>query len=144
VDDRFVDGFLAGMIAVLITGPMALAAKLLKWIELGFSDFAGVLSLGRVPDTLMEQIYASAVDVMVSGALGIGFAFLVTIIGSKYLLFKGLFYAGFLWYFYYPTIAIAFLERVDMNVQTAMINGILAGLFGLVMAQAYYWLHVNK
>ncbi len=143
MDDRFVNGFIAGMIAVIITGPLAFAAKHFNLVDLQFSDFAGILSLGRLPETLAENLFASAVDIMVSGALGIIFAYLVPHIGSKYLLFKGFFYSGAFWYLYYPTITIAFLEEARIDVHTAVINGILAGLFGIVMAQAFGWLHTE-
>ncbi len=80
-------------------------------------------------------------DLMVSGALGILFAFLVPYIGTRYLWFKGWFLLGALWFFYYPFITIAMLDKISINVQTHVINGIIAGLFGIVLAQAYYWLH---
>jgi hypothetical protein len=143
MDDRFVNGFLSGMIAVLITGPMALAAKHFNLIDMQFPDFAGILALGRIPETLAEQLFGYAVDVMISGALGIIFAYLVPFIGSRYLLFKGWFYAGAVWFLFYPTVTVLFLEKATMNVQTALINALLAGLFGLVLAKSFYCLHTR-
>ena len=141
--DRFVDGFLSGMIAVLVTGPLALAAKHFNFVDLQFSDFAGILALGRIPESLAEKLFGSAVDVMISGTLGIIFAYLVLFIVSRYLLFKGWFYAGGVWFLFYPTVTVLFLEEAHINVQTALLNAFLAGLFGLVMAQSFYWLHTN-
>jgi hypothetical protein len=83
------------------------------------------------------------VDVMVSGTLGILFAYLVLLIGSKYLIFKGLFYSGAVWYLYYPTITVVFMKATSINVQTAFINGLLAGLFGIVLAKAFGWLQTE-
>ncbi len=143
MDDRFVNGFIAGILAFLITTPLAFAAKHFNLIDLKFSDFAGILSLGKIPETLAERLFGSAVDAMVSAALGIIFAYLVPYIGSKYLLFKGWFYAGTIWYLYYPTISVVFLDEVNINVKTALINAIFAGLFGIVMAQFYSWLHTE-
>ena len=125
----------------VITGPMNFAAKHFNLAELQLADFAGILSLGKVPHTLAENIFASAVDIMVSAALGIGFAFLVPFIGSRYLLFKGWFITGAFWYIYYPLITIVALNEISINVQTHAINAFLAGLFGLVMALAFSWLH---
>ena len=103
MNDRFVNGFIAGIIAALITGPISFAAKHFKLTELQLADFAGMVSLGKLPHTLAENIFASAVDLMVSGALGIAFAFLVPVIGSRYLLFKGWFLTGAFWYIYDST-----------------------------------------
>lgn len=141
MNDRFVNGFFAGIIAAFVTGPLGFAAKHFNWAELQFADFAGLLSLGKVPHTLAENIFATAVDTMVSGALGIVFAYLVPFIGSGYLLFKGWFLTGAFWYIYYPLITIVALEDITINVQTHAINAFLAGLFGLVMARAFYWLY---
>ncbi len=49
----------------------------------------------------------------------------------------------FVWYLYYPTISVVFLDEVNINVKTALINAIFAGLFGIVMAQFYGWLHTE-
>jgi hypothetical protein len=140
-DDKFVNGFIGGIIAALITGPISFAAKHFNFTELELADFSGILTLHKVPESLAENIFAAGVDMMVSGALGIIFAFMVPYIGRRYLLFKGWFILGALWYLYYPLITMAMLDDVHINVQTHTINGIIAGLFGIVLAQAYYWLH---
>lgn len=140
-DDKFINGFIAGIIAALITGPISFAAKYFKLAELELADFAGILALGYLPKTLAEQLFASVVDLMVSGALGIIFAFLVPTIGSRYLWFKGWFLLGAFWFIYYPLITIGMLDKTEINVQTHVINGFLAGLFGLVLALVYGWLH---
>ncbi len=78
---------------------------------------------------------------MVSASLGIIFAFIVPSIGSKYLWFKGCFMLGAFWYVYYPLILIGLKEEIHINVQTHIVNAIIASLFGLVLAVAYYRLH---
>ena len=141
-DDKFVNGFIAGIIAFLITGPIGLAVKYFELVELDLADFSGLLTLGRIPEGLSEDIFAALVDMMVSGALGIIFAFLVPYIGIRYLLFKGWFILGAAWYIYYPVVTMGIVNKnIDLSVQTHLINGIIAGLFGLVLAQAYNWLH---
>jgi hypothetical protein len=140
-DDKFINGFIAGIIAALITGPISFAAKHLNLTELELADFSGILALGKVPESLAEMIFSSVLDLMVSGALGIIFAFLVPYIGSRYLWFKGWFVLGALWFIYYPLIIIGMLQEIDINVQTHVINGIIAGFFGLVLAMAYSRLH---
>ena len=140
-DDKFINGLLAGIIAAFITGPMSLAAKHFKLAELELADFAGILALGHVPKSLAESLFASAVDLMVSGALGVIFAFLVPAIGRRHLWFKGWFLLGVFWFIYYPLITIGILQEIEISVQTHVINGVLASLFGLVLALAYGWLH---
>lgn len=56
--DRFVNGFITGIIATLVTGPMGYAAKHFNWAELQFTDFAGLLSLGKVPHTPWRKIFS--------------------------------------------------------------------------------------
>lgn len=140
-DDKFINGAIAGVIAALVTGPISFGAKLLNLTQLELADFAGILALGQVPKTLAENIFASVVDLMVSAALGIIFAFLVPHIGSRYLWFKGWFLLGAFWFVYYPLIIIGMMKKIEINVQTHVINGLIASLFGLVLALAYRWLH---
>jgi hypothetical protein len=140
-DDKFINGLIAGVIAALVTGPISFAAKSFHLIELQLADFAGILSLGYVPKSLAENIFATAVDLMISVALGIIFAFLVPYIGSNYLWFKGGVSLGIFWFIYYPLIVIGVKEELTINVQTHVINGLTAVLFGIVLALAYRWLH---
>jgi hypothetical protein len=76
MDDRFTNGFIAGILAAVLTGPLGFAVKYFKLADVQLSDFAGILSLGRLPETLWENIFAIGVDFMISAALGIGFAIL--------------------------------------------------------------------
>lgn len=142
--DRFVSGFFAGIIAAFVTGPISYITKSLELSELELSDFAGLLTLGTLPRGLVEDIFSIFVDLMVSGALGIVFAYLVIAIGSKYILFKGWFYASAIWYLYYPLISIVVLDKISPDVMTHIVNSIVAGLFGIVMAYAFYRLHLRS
>lgn len=128
---------------MLLTGPLAVVASHFKLSKLQFPDFAGILALGRVPETMIEKVLGQGVDAMISGVLGILFAFLVPVIGSKYLLVKGMIYSAVLWFIFYPTVTVLFLQVVPIDAQTAIVNAALAMLFGLVLAQAYYWLHTE-
>ncbi|MEW6522212.1 MAG: hypothetical protein AB1445_01355 [Bacillota bacterium] len=140
--DRFVRGFLAGTISGIIGALVALVLIPLDLTpQIDFYDFAGILAVGRIPQTLGERAMGVFVDLVVSGVLGVIFAFLLLGIGTKYLLLKGWFYATAIWYAYYPLLLMIMAEEVKvMDVRTSLINAILAGFFGLVMAAAYFWL----
>ncbi len=55
-DDKFINGFMAQIIAALITGPMSLAAKHFKLAELELADFAGMLPLWSCPKSFSREI----------------------------------------------------------------------------------------
>lgn len=141
MQDRFVSGFLSGLIAFLITTPISLILVHYKLVSRSFSDFAVMLTLQRFPETLAEILFGTLVEAMTSAVWGIIFAYIVLFIGSKYLWFKGFVYAGAFWYIYVLTIF--FLKEMNFNVQTALLNGLLAGFWGIVMAKAFGWLQTR-
>ncbi|MEJ6949854.1 hypothetical protein [Natronospora cellulosivora (SeqCode)] len=141
MQDRFVNGFLSGIIAFLITTPISFILVHYELVSRSFADFAAILSLQRFPETLAEILFGILVEAMTSAVWAVIFAYIVLFIGSKHLWFKGFVYAGSFWYIY--VLMIFFLKEVEFNVQTGLLNGLLAGFWGIVMAIAFGWLQTR-
>ena len=135
-------GFLAGVTAGLLGVVVLLLLGRFNWQpEIDFYDFAGTFALGTLPITPFDRFMGHLVDLIVSGILGIAFAYLVPAIGSRYLIFKGWFFATALWYMFYPLFLMILTDKIpDLSPLTSLTNAILAGLFGVVMALIYGWL----
>ncbi len=135
-------GFLAGVLAGLIGIVISAFLILINWQpEVDFYDFAGIFAVGRIPVTWGERAMGFFVDLIVSGILGILFAFVLVVVGCRYLLFKGWFFATAVWYMLYPLVLMILTDKVPyLSPLTSLSNAILAGLFGLLMALIYGWL----
>lgn len=142
MQDRFVNGFISGIIAFLITTPISFILTHYKLINMSFAHFAAIISLRRLPETLTELAFGVLVEATTSAVWGVIFAYLVLLIGSKYLWFKGLVYAGLFWYIY--ALVIFFMQKISFDVQTAFLNGVLAGFWGIIMAIAFNWLQTRS
>ena len=142
MQDRFINGFISGIIAFIITTPISFILTHYELISRGFADFAAMISLQRFPETLAEIAFGVLVEAMTSAVWGVIFAYIVLAIGSKYLWFKGLVFAGLFWYIY--VLMIFFMQEMSFNVQTAFLNGVLAGFWGTVMATAFGWLQTRR
>lgn len=140
--DKYANGFVSGF-----CGGIAAAATNLSLIlgfnygELKFGDFAGVLVFGHFPRGFWESVIAYIAYAGFAGTLGVIFSYLVPVLSSKYLLFKGLHFGIGVWFISY---AITLLFKVpdleDIPLKTAVTNLLASSLYGLIMTIMLRWL----
>lgn len=140
LEDRFLRGFLAGVIASLIQNTVNLFSyHVLNYAKKRYLDFASEMLLGRMPETLFEAIFAQISQILFSGFLGVLFAYLLVSINTKNYLFKGWLYAIILWFFIYASgIAFKIPSLHKVAIQTAVSNFIGTTIYGLVLAETLH------
>lgn len=140
--DRFSMGFLAGIISYLIPFSWNHISKfILGFGQLTFVDFAAVFLFTRFTQNIYEYIFGIFVAIFWHGFLGVVFAFLLAIIKSKNLLFKGTFYGSAIWFISYAITSLYQIpELADISLNTSLSNFIGAALQGASLGYAFIYL----
>ena len=136
--DRWVRGSIAGIIAGIVMNVVSyISVRILNFGEDLLSDYAGEMLFGQAPEALFEASIALFAHIIWTGFIGILFSYLLLIIGSKYILYKGWLFSLILWFILYsvgilfevPLLKMNSAATITSNIITATVYGILLGAF---------------
>ncbi|PKM43562.1 MAG: hypothetical protein CVV03_08330 [Firmicutes bacterium HGW-Firmicutes-8] len=140
--DRFFRGFVAGIIGGVIMNIWDYFVHyILQFTKLLYLDWPGMILFGHLPQTLWEAAYAQILQLLLVGMLGVGFAFFIPHVTSRWYLIKGVLFAmiaGFAIYTVPSLLRIPRLSEVPFG--TVISNHIGGVIWGLVTAQMLRWL----
>jgi hypothetical protein len=145
MEDRFTRGFVAGILSGILTNVLSFFAGAMGMTSLRTADLIGAIVYAYSPPFGYGEIaFALFGHLMVSGVLGIGFAYFLPQVTSRNYFLKG-------WLFsitvFFTVYAIATLFQVPGTVPTSLNTTITdfvsATLFGLVLAFALRKLSPN-
>jgi hypothetical protein len=140
--DRFLNGFIAGIIGGIVGVTGGLISKALGITEMTAVDFTAMLLYGREILMTSEFIWATIAGIMFTGVFGIIFAHMILLIKSRYLFIKGAVYGFVAWYVWYSLILNTFTEQIDViTISTSISNAVNAMLYGIVLSISYNFLH---
>jgi hypothetical protein len=139
INDKFTRGWVAGTLGGLIGGILGFLSYTFGISQMRFSDWSAVLVFGRAqPFSLAEQAYALIVTAGSTGVIGIIFAFLIPVINKENIYFKGWIIFLIPWWMLYLVTALAKIEGVlNLSVMTALSDGIVTSIVGLVSVYFY-------
>ncbi|HMM20413.1 MAG TPA: hypothetical protein PKA10_06715 [Selenomonadales bacterium] len=137
MEDRLVRGFVAGVIGGVAANLWSFLAGYLQWTTLRYADWTAIIIFAhRPPFTAGETVWATLIQIGFSGGLGVIFAYLLLLIESRNILFRGWLYAEAVWFLIY---GVTTLFQVDgsfpLPLKTVISNSIAAAIYGLVLAQ---------
>lgn len=134
--DKMLIGFISGMLA-------AVGADIVIWIFFfithegkNFLDWAAIISIGHLPEGLLEVIITHFILFIWDGIMGIIFVMIIPYINSKHLVYKGIIFS-FALLFIFRAITVIFrvegLENISFiifmsHVLSSVVWGILAAL----------------
>lgn len=97
-EDRFIQGFMAGVIAAIPQFVFSLSFYVLHISKLRYLDFAAALGFAKKPKGILELVFAELIAIIMQGTLGAVFAMIVKAIFSVGIVFKGGLYGGVAWF----------------------------------------------
>lgn len=144
--DRFFRGLIAGMLGGVAMNLWTLVALyVLNWEIIRFVDWAGIILFGDLPRSHLQGLFALWMQILWSGLLGVGFAFLIPQVTSQGYLIKSAFYGVIVGFFSY---AIPTLLQVPILAEhsfaTVFSNHTGGLIWGLVLGASLKWLDKRK
>jgi len=138
VEDRMTRGFVSGIAGDVITNAFSFLAGALGWTTIRSADLIGIIVYAHKPPRAMDKIViATFGHLMVSGVLGIGFAYLLTHIESTHLWVKGVVFSLATWYAVYSVTTLFEVPgTVPTPFNTTVTDGVASVIFGLSLAIA--------
>ncbi|MDF2672915.1 MAG: hypothetical protein K0R09_1180 [Clostridiales bacterium] len=139
INDRFTRGWVAGTLGGFIGGLLGFLSYTFGISQMRFTDWSAVLVFGRPqPFSLADQIYGLIVTAGSTGVIGIVFAFLIPVINKENIYFKGWIIFLIPWWTLYLVTALAKIEGlINLSVMTALSDGIVTSITGLVGVYFY-------
>ena len=134
----FITGTIAGFLADLTN---FILTKVLKVGKIGYEDFAAVLVFGKIPSTMGQSIFAHLVQLFFSALLGVLFGYWVKRVTDRFIVFKGITFSLFVWFFAFSMTQLyklQFLNQFDL--ETVIVNNIAAIIYGIMLGNTLRWL----
>ena len=100
--DRFMNGFIAGALAGLLSSLIDIfIVNILKFGTIRYIDFASILMYGHPGRNLLENIIAQFGQLIFSAVMGAGFAYFIKLTSSKFFWIKSVIFGTTVWFFAY-------------------------------------------
>jgi fructose-specific phosphotransferase system IIC component len=141
--DRYTIGFIAGIIAGFVADlSNFLLTKVFKIGKVGYQDFAAVLVYGKIARTTGEILFAHFVQLFFSALLGATFAFWIQRVSERFLIFKGISFGLFVWFFAFSVCQLYKLQNLnEFDLMTVIVDNIAAVIYGVLLGIALRWLY---
>lgn len=136
-------GFIAGTIAGFVADSANfILTKVMKVGRIGYEDFASVLVFGQTPATIGQSIFAHIVQLFFSAILGVLFVYWIKRVTEKFLLFKGITFGLFVWFFAFSVSQLYKLQCLyKFDLGTVIVNYIAAIIYGVTLGILLRWLY---
>lgn len=140
--DRFFRGLIAGIIGGILMNLWTLVALfVLNWEIIRFVDWAAIILFGDLPRSHLQGLFALWMQLLWSGLLGVGFAFLIPHVTSQGYLIKAAFYGVIVGFFSYAMPTLLQMPILARHSFATVFSNHVGGLiWGLVMAYTLGWL----
>lgn len=140
--DRFIRGLIAGMLGGVAMNLWTLVTlNILNWEIIRFIDWAGMIIFGDLPRSHLQGLFALWMHILWSGLLGIGFAFLIPQVTSRYYLIKAAFYGVMIGFLSYAAPTLLQMPILAKHSFATVFSNHVGGLvWGIVLGLTLRWL----
>lgn len=139
--DRFMNGFVAGLIANIPVVILDFLASHFNLDKLDYIHFVSLLAFDDMSLNVWEFIFAFIIQSLFAGIMGIFFAYLIKLIRERYYYVKALVYSAFTWFAIYAVDIIFTIEdKAKIDFKTAVVHYLLSIIWGITMAWIVKWL----
>lgn len=139
LSDRFIRGFIAGIVGGIVLDILDVISNRLKIDELTYFDWAGIAIYGSKPDNLLEWIVAVFGQLLLTGFLGIVFAYFIPHVTSKNIIIKGGIFGLFIWFaFFVIPLLFKINKLIETNADSAASDAVTGFVYGVIVALTLY------
>jgi hypothetical protein len=135
MEDRLIRGFVAGIVGSIAMNIWSFIAGIMNFTTLRMVDWASIIIYRHMPPFSFAEItFALLSQILFSGALGVVFAYLVNLVTSQNLIFRGWLFSVISWFMIYSVTTLFKLEgTVPLPINTAISDFIASTVYGLAM-----------
>lgn len=141
MDDRLVRGYIAGAVGGIVMAALNYILFKLGYAEVRYVDLVGVVLFGYTPNTLGAIVTAQVIQWGHAALMGIGFAYLIPLVTSRYITFKGMTYGVIIWFL---TFGVGALLKVplytNLSWTTPASHLFTSSVWGAVAALSLVWM----
>jgi len=139
INDRFTRGWIAGAAGGILGSIWGFLSFYMGTSTLRLSDWIAILVFGRQPPfSLGDHLHAVVVLAILSGVIGIVFAFLLPVVTEENIYFKGWVIFLIPWWIIYLLTALAQTAgTMNLPLMTVLSNAVGASITGLGTAYCY-------
>ncbi len=134
IHDKVVFGAFIGVLSKIAMDIFQIPLWLMKIVKHPLAHYAGSLfiNINTIHHTLLGLVINFLADYIYGAFLGIVFAYLIHMVGRRYLIFKGLLFGAFLWLFSFGGLRslpiVKLREVIDVNMPYYLLIHIIFGL----------------
>ncbi|HWR42813.1 DUF6789 family protein [Sporomusa sp.] len=145
MQNKFVSGYLAGVIAGVVMAALNLISFTLGIAKVRYLDIAAMVVWGDFPESTREEIFAQVFQIAIAGLIGIAFAYLLPKLENSYLLLKGSTYGAAVWVTIHTLGTLFHISILEKSTpETNLSHLVTATIFGLVLTVVLAWLESYK
>lgn len=142
MNDRFMRGFLSGLVAGIAMDAIDLTLFWLKIDTVRFLDYASVISFEKKASGPLEVILALVIELVFKASLGALFVYIIPNLKSKYLIIKGGLFGVATWFSIYAVILLTKatkFPKLDVGGSLSQLANSL--IYGIVLSIMLIWLN---
>ena len=139
-NDRFLQGMISGGVAGIIVNVLCLLLKRFNVVQFKFLEYATLHILGNPfgKDSLLEFAFSALLSIMFMMTIGVLFVYMIYFVGRKNLYIKSFLFGNVVLYTWYHFLLVTMTNFIpEVSVEVAMVDTIIASLFGLLMGVIY-------
>jgi len=141
MSDRFIKGFIAGVVGGFVHDILDIISNLIGIDELTYFGWAGIVIFGSNPNTTLEWVVAIFAKTLFTGILGVIFAYITPKITSKNYPIKGAFFGVTVWAISFSTVLLFKIEKLmTTEADSAASDAVTSIIYGIILALTYNWL----
>ena len=140
MDDRFMRGFLSGLVAGIVMDAIDLTLYWLKIDTFRFLDYSAVISFEKIASGPIEVIFALIIELVFKAGLGVLFVLIVPKLKSNYLIIKGALFGVATWFVIYAIIVLTKapkFPKLDVAGSFSQLANSL--VYGIVLSMMLIW-----
>lgn len=144
--DRYMNGFIAGMIGNIPTIILDVIASIFDLDKYDFTHFVSILIFDKIKLSSPEYAFSLFLEFLFAGVLGVLFTYYIFLVKENYYFIKAAIFGGLIIWFSLYSIDIFFSiqEKTNPDFSTVVVHFLISIIWGLATSWIFAWLEKRE